>query len=138
MKIKINGEEYGLNWGFGAIRICCDLLDCEYEKVIEMVLGAGNYTVLERSKAISTFILSAIKNYGNIHNTETDVNFAQIEAYRDDTPQEEFKKITEDIMKANIMGKTYGSYLGLSTEPEDKTAAKKKSPSQKSASSSTK
>jgi hypothetical protein len=129
MKIKINDKEYGLNWGFGAIRIACDLLDCDYEKMIEMVLGVGDYKVLERSKAISTFILAAIQNYANINNTDSDVSFYQVEAWRDTLEPGDQIKLNEDILKSHIMGKTYGSYLGIST---DATASKKKSRSQKS------
>ena len=132
MKIKINDKEYGLHWGLGAIRIFCDLMGCEYEQGMDMILGAGDYNILQRTKAVSTMVLAAVQNYANIYNTEADVTFPQVEAYRDDTPPEKFKLISDDFMNANILGKTYRSYLGLSEEPAD-TKSKKKSPSQKSA-----
>lgn len=137
MKISINDKEYGLHWGFGAIRLFCDKMECEYEPAMDMILGGGDYTILQRTKALSTMILCAIENYANIHNTDADVTFQQVEAFRDDTPKAEFQKVLDNFMDANIMGSTYRAYLGISTEPAT-TASKKKSPSQKSASSSTK
>jgi hypothetical protein len=97
-----------------------------------MVLGAGEYKVLERSKAVTTFILAAAQNYANLNNTDFDINFFQVEAWRDNATDAQKLDLNQDIMQSNIMGKTYGSYLGIAAETPVKTS-KKKSVSQKSA-----
>lgn len=128
MKINLNDKEYGLHWGFGAIRIFCDAMECEYEAGMDMILGAGDYTILKRTKAVSMMVFAAIQNYANINDTDiSGLTFSKIEAYRDDTPQNEFKKVMDDFMGANILGNTYRSYLGLTEETPSTTKKKLRS-----------
>lgn len=131
MKLSINKKDYGLQWGMGAIRLFCDKMDCEFEQGLEMILGGGTYTVLQRTKAVSTMVLCAIENYCRLNDETFDVTFFQIEDYRDNTSQEKFKLIMDDFTSSMILGNTISSYLGIVPE-ENKEVSKKKSRSLKS------
>lgn len=114
MKIKINGNEYSLHWGMGALRLFCESTGYEFEKGVEIVAGLGEYSVLERTKAVVTMILCAAKNYANINGLDiSNLNFYQVEAYRDATPREEFQKVMDDFTNSMLNGKTMAETLGF-------------------------
>lgn len=131
MKIKVNGKERGLHWGMGALRLYCEETGYSFEKGIEIVCGFGDTGILERTKAVCIMLLSAIRNYGNIHNEDTeDVTFFHIEAFRDETSQPEFQKIMDDFTNSMLNGKTIAETLGIvpdqTNQPKKNTKASTK------------
>lgn len=136
MKIKINDKEYGLSWGMGCLRLFCDEMGCDLEPGLELVMGLGEYTGLERSKSVPMLILCAIKNYAYVNREEIpDVTFEQIEAYRDYTQAAEFQLIVNDFFASMLQGQTVAERFGITTDTSEATEkAKKKSVSAKKSS----
>lgn len=135
MKIKINDKEYGLSWGMGCLRLFCDEMGCDLEPGLEMIVGGGDHTGYQRSKSVTAIILAAIKNYAYINREPIpDVTIWELEAYRDNTPVDEFAKITEDFMGSMLQGRTINEIFGRDVKSEATEKAKKKSVSAKKSS----
>lgn len=125
MKINLNGREYGLHYGFGAIRIVCEKTNYPVEKVIELVTGIGDYTWLDRQTASNDLLLAAIKNYAAINNIEIEFpTFGQIEQFRDELSPELASQIKDGFMSSMLNGKTMAEILGQPI-PEKKSPTKK-------------
>lgn len=126
MKININGNEYGLSWGMGCLRLFCDELKCELDDGLAMVLNAGEYSVLERTKAVAVLVLSAAKNYSYVHRLDQpDLTTWDIELFRD-TEYDKFQLITSDFLASTIQGETVSKRFGIDTEPAGEPIKKEK------------
>lgn len=107
MKLTINDKEYGLQWGMGAIIIYCDTLDCDIEGLDKAITSP---TEIERVKAITTLILSAIQNWCEIpeNHTDFDLTYKKLEIWLDEAPQDEYNAILANWKASKIHGKTIG------------------------------
>lgn len=124
MKITIKGNEYGLQWGMGAIELYCDAMDCEIEGLDKVYMPNR-----EQGKALTNLILAGLKNHAELNNEDMPVTYRELQAWIDDTEQDTFKAVMDDWNKSKYLGKTISSYL--IGEPEE-GSAKKKSRSVKS------
>lgn len=131
MKIKINGSEHGLSWGMGCLRLFCDELKCELDDGLAMVLNAGDYSVLDRTKAVAVLVLSAAKNHAYVNRLDQpDITTWDIELYRD-TEYEAFQAITNDFLASTIQGETVSKRFLIEAPTEPGKKAKKKQASVK-------
>src|SRR5258708_7800241 len=106
MKLTINGKEYGLQWGLGAIELYLDKMDCDLTG-LELITTLNKY----QPKAILTLVLSALQNYADIHNTPMDVTYSQLQVWTDDVPQKDFDAIIDDWKASKYFGKTIAEHL---------------------------
>lgn len=113
----------------GCLRLFCDELKCELDDGLAMVLNAGDYSVLERTKAVAVLVLSAAKNYAYVNRLDQpDLTTWDIELFRDNE-YEKFQLITDDFLASTIQGETVSKRFGIDTEPVNETAKKiKKKP----------
>lgn len=125
MKLEINGKEYPLQWGMGALEMFCDALDCEIMG-IDKALAPGR----EQVKYLTTLIMAAIKNGAEAESyyDEVGVSYRQLQKYLDEAPDNTLRDIIEDFKRSKYFGKTMASYLF--GEEEETNAPKKKSPSE--------
>lgn len=125
MKLEINGKEYPLQWGMGALEMFCDALDCEIGD-IDKAFTDGK----QQSKYLTTLILAALKNGAEAESyyDEIGVNYRQLQKFIDEAPDGTLADILEDFKRSKYFGKTMASYLFREDEVED--TAKKKSPSE--------
>lgn len=131
MKIEINGKEYGLQWGLGAVEIYCDNMGCDVDGLDKAIASEKQ---IERQKAITTLILAAIQNECELNGQPFDINYRQLQKWLTDAPQDTFNNIIEDWKKSMYYGKTIGEwYFGeVSTETSQPAQKKRKSASVKS------
>lgn len=126
MNLTINNKEYGLQWGMGAIELYCDAMNCDIDG-IDMVTTVCR----EQPKAIVTLILSALRNYAELHNQTLDVSYRQLQVWLDESEQKTFNEIMENFKNSKYFGKTIAEYLfGQVADPTP--SLKKKSRSVKS------
>lgn len=136
MKIEINGNEYGLHWGMPALGEMCEMLDIPLETCTELMIGSGDHSPFKRAKASATAIFCAMRHYARLNRlSDPDVTIYDVENYCDITPVETFSKIRNDFTNSMINGRVVGDLLGLT--PTVEKQVKKKSPSTKRSSSST-
>jgi len=132
MKLKIEGAEYGLQWGMGAIEIYCDRIGCDVDGLDKAIFSDKE---IEKQKAITTLILAAIQNYCELHEIEFDLTYRKLQQWLSDAPQNTFNEIINDWKKTMYLGKTIGEWY-FGEAPAD--VPKKKSASVKSSKSVTK
>lgn len=126
MKIKINGNEYGLHWGMPALGDMCETLDITIETCIELIVGGGEHTPFKRAKASAVAILCAMNHYARLNRLEApDVTIYEVENYCDVAQREEFNKIREDFSNSMINGRLVSEVLGLTSAPVQKEVKKK-------------
>lgn len=125
MKLEINGKEYPLQWGMGALEMFCDALDCEIDD-IDKALNPGK----DQNKYLTTLILSALKNGADAESyyEEVGVSYRQLQRFLDEAPSSTLPEIMEDFKRSKYFGKTIASYLF--GEEEEEEGPKKKSPSE--------
>lgn len=127
MKIKLKGNEYGLHWGLGALRIFCETTGLDIDKGIEIVAGLGEHNYLERTAATNNLIWAAVKNYGNIHEIDvSEVRYIDVELYSDETSVEVFQLVKDDFMHSMFNGKSMAEILGVNL-PQKADVKQKKS-----------
>lgn len=125
MKLTINGKEYGLQWGLGAIEIFCDTHNCDVEGIEAAITSTR---AIDKLKAINNLTLSAIQNWCELNNIDFNLNYRQFQNWLSDQPQETGNNIIADWKRSRINGKTIGEfYFG---ELPSETTTKKKTPSQ--------
>jgi len=127
MKLKIEGTEYGLQWGMGAIEIYCDKMDCDLEG-LDKIITINRH----QAKAITSLILSAIENWCEINDITCNISYRKLQAFLSELDQSEYTAIMEDFSKSKYLGKTIRYYFSGEDEPVNTTTQKKSSPSAKS------
>jgi len=132
MKLKIEGTEYGLQWGMGAIEIYCDRMGCDVDGLDKAIFSDKE---IEKQKAITTLILAAIQNYCELHEIEFNLSYRKLQQYLSDAPQNTFNEIINDWKKTMYLGKTIGEWYFGEAPVDD---PKKKSVLGKSSKSATK
>jgi hypothetical protein len=128
MKIKINGNEYGLAWGMPCLADVCERLDFPIEKVIDLICGFGEYSAIERSKATAYCVLCAIDHYAKLKREEKpDITIEEVWQYVDETPQDKFQLVKNDFTDSMINGRKVWEILNMSNPfpaPEQKKSPK--------------
>lgn len=115
MKININGNEYGLCWGIGAIEIYCDTMNCDIDGLDKAVISEKE---IEKLKAINILVLSAIQNWCELNDVEFDLTYRKFQQWLSDAPQQTANSIMNDWKASKYMGKTIGEYyFGELPEP---------------------
>ena len=117
MNITINGNEYQLQWGMGAIELYCEKMDCDIDG-LSLIDNAPSQK--ESAKAIVTLVLSAIQNGCELAGNPFAVTYRQLQAAFDEMPQDEFKLILDDFTKSKYLGKTILEHLSASVVESDK------------------
>jgi hypothetical protein len=108
MKITINGKEYGLQWGLGAIELYCDHVGCDVD---DLELAIGSSKSIDRTKAICTLTTCAIQNWCELNDITFDVTYRKFQAWLNEQPQETANDIITDWKKSMYFGKTIGEHL---------------------------
>lgn len=128
MKIKINGNEYGLHWGMPCLADVCERLNCPIEKVIDLICGFGDYSAVERSKTTAYCVLCAIDHYAKLNRLDKpDIIIEDVWAYMDETPAEAFQLVKNDFTNSMINGRKIWEILNIpnpTPEPEQKKSLK--------------
>ncbi len=107
MEITVQGKNYPLQWGMGAIEIYCDMLECGIEGLSMVDSG----TPLEMQKAISTLIFAAAKNGCDVYDIPFDLTMPKLKARLDEMEQEKFAEIMADFTNSKYLGKTRLEHL---------------------------
>lgn len=123
MKLTINGKEYGLQWGMGAIEIFCDTMDCDVDGLEKAI---SSERAIDKLKAINTLSLAAIQNWCELNDVDFDLNYRQFQNWLSDQPQDIGNNIIADWKASRIAGKTIGEYY-FGELPPDSELKKKKS-----------
>lgn len=121
MKITINNNEHGLQWGMGAIEIFCDTLECDIPELFEKISDPG----INGNKAVTVLLLAGLQNYAELHDEPFMVSYRQVQAWIDETG--DLAKVLADFSNSNYLGKTVASYFMPATEAEIAPVVKKKS-----------
>lgn len=130
MKIKLNGNEYGLHWGMPALGEMCEILDITFETCIELIIGAGIHSPFKRAKASAVALLCAIRHYARLNRLEPpDVTVYDLENYADVTDPAELMLVKEDFQQSMINGRKIADILNIPSGASE--PVKKKSPSTK-------
>lgn len=124
MKINLNGNEYGLHWGMGAIRIVCEKTGFTVEKVIELVAGIGDHPTMQRNLTTCDFLIAAIRNYNAINGTTGEPTFEQVEQFNDEATPEIADPIMKDWISSMLRGRTVAEMIGVPV-PEKKSLPEK-------------
>lgn len=122
MKLEINGNQYGLQWGTGAFEIACEKLNMS---VNEVLLGVAD------NKVILTLAYSAIQNWYELQD-ETNVlpfSYRQFQAWLDEQDQQVAADIVKDFYKSKYEGKVmedrYNELIELLNQNNPEAAKKK-------------
>lgn len=126
MKLDINGKEYPLQWGMGALEMFCDALDCEISG-LDKALMPGK----DQNRYLTTLILAAVKNGAEAesYNEDVGVSYRQLQHFLDEAPDNTLRDILEDFKRSKYFGKTIAAHLALDLAPSE-GGSKKKSPSE--------
>lgn len=108
MTIKINGKEYGLQWGLGAIELYCDQMNCDVD---DLELAIGSPKSIDRTKAICLLTTCAIQNWCELNGVTFDITYRKFQDWLTEQPQETANNIIEDWKKSMYFGKTIGEHL---------------------------
>lgn len=129
MKLTINEKEFPLQWGFGAIEMFCDTLDCEVAD-IDKAFTPGK----DQIRFLTTLIHCALKNGADVENyfDAFEVSYRQLQKFLDDAPQDTVANIIEDFKKSKYLGKTvavhmFGELEEAETGNPEEDSVKKKS-----------
>ncbi len=128
MKLTINGIEYGLQWGMGAIEIYCDKMNCDIGGLDAAIMSDR---VIDKLKAINTLTLAAIQNWCELNDVDFNLNYREFQNWISDQPQDTGNKIIEDWKATKFMGRTIAEHYFGEIPPET-DLKKKKRPSAKS------
>lgn len=130
MKVTINENEYGLQWGLGALEI--------YQEAMESSLGVSlgmeealDLAVMknrDQTKALVHLALAGMRNYAEVNDLSFDLNYRKLQAWASEAEQKEWDAVIEDFTKSKFFGRTISEVLGGTTES---TSTKKKSASAK-------
>jgi hypothetical protein len=131
MKVTINENEYGLQWGLGALEI--------YQEAMEASLGVSlgmeealDLAVMknrDQTKALVNLALAGMRNYAEVNDLSFDLTYRKLQAWASEAEQKEWDAVIEDFTKSKFFGRTISEVLGGTTEDTSKT--KKKSASAK-------
>lgn len=131
MKVTINENEYGLQWGLGALEI--------YQEAMESSLGVSlgmeealDLAVMknrDQTKALVNLALAGMRNYAEVNDLSFDLTYRKLQAWASEAEQKEWDAVIEDFTKSKFFGRTISEVLGGTTESTSTT--KKKSASAK-------
>lgn len=128
MKVTINGAEYGLQWGLGALQIASDELDVSQEMILDSLFLKSR----EQQKSVVNLVLAGIRNWGLCQTPQVhiELTYWQLLAFASDSEQGVWDSILDDFLKSKLHGQTILEALGLDITPEvveGAPVAKKKS-----------
>lgn len=129
MKLTINGKEYGLQWGLGAIEIYCDTMNCDIAGLDQAIVSER---LIDKLKAINTLTLAAIQNWCELKDIDFDLNYRSFQSWVSEQPQEIANQIIDDWKASKYLGKTIGEYYFGELPPETTTKKKKQPQLEKS------
>lgn len=121
MKINIGGQERGLQFGFGAVEIYCETMDCDLKG-----LDYIGTECKEQPRAIGTIIYAALVNYADLNDELVDFSVRKVQLWLDELPQAGFEAIMEDFRKSKFLGKAIEQHFADSIDVEDDTTKSKK------------
>src|SRR5690606_25777685 len=131
MVLTINGKDFPLHWGLGALEMFCDAMECDLNEGLDIALNVSVAKVKgqDQHKYIVNLILAAIKNGADAEHFSDDVgvSYRQLQKFLDDAPANTLSDILDDFAKSRIFGRTIAEYL-FGSEPEEQES-EKKSPS---------
>lgn len=129
MKLTINGKEYGLHWGLGAIEIYCDTMNCDIDGLDKAIISER---VIDKLKAINNLTLAAIQNWCELKEIDFDLTYRGFQSWLSEQSQSIADNIIADWKQSNIAGKTVAEYYFGELPPETTPKKKKQLPSVKS------
>lgn len=107
MKLTINGKEYGLQWGMGAIEIYCDTMNCDIDGLDKALIAERT---IDKQKALNTLVLAAIQNWCELNDIDFNLNYRTFQNWLSEQPQNTADSIINDWKASTIYGKTIGEY----------------------------
>lgn len=125
MKVVINGVEYGLEWGLGALELASDELDVSQDMIIDSLMLKSK----EQQKTVVNLVLAAIRFWGLCQTpaVTVDLNYWQLLKFASDAPQKVWDDIINDFLHSKIHGQTILEAIGVAPITEEQPVAKKKS-----------
>lgn len=115
MNLIINDKTYPLRWGFAAMEIYCDKLDCDLPDIEK---GLASPKLIERTRAIYNLTVAAIECGCKQHGMICDIDYDTFSQWLDSQTQEVAESIVEDWKKSYFFGKTVAEYFFGEIEPE--------------------
>lgn len=134
MNLEINGKEYPLQFGMGAIEMYCDKMDCDVDD-IDTHMGSSNK--VNQLRAINNLTLCAIQNGCELAKPEIkfDVTYREFQAWLDEQPTSTINNIISHWKDTKTLGvkvsEYYDNEFSEEIEGEAKKVTKKKSQSAK-------
>lgn len=129
MKVTINENEYGLQWGLGAIEIYTEAM----ERATGLSLGMEEALDLaimknkDQFKALINLALAGFQNYAEVNELFFDLTYRKVQAWVSDAPQEEWDAVIDDFKKSKFLGRSIEEALGMAPVAEGAGKPKKKS-----------
>lgn len=127
MNLKINGKDYPLQFGIGAIEIYCDKMDCDIEDIDAQIFSKRT---IDKLRAINTLALCALQNGCESANPviKFDLTYRDFQNWLDTQDQDVANQIIAHWKKSKTLGiKVSEYYFGelMPDELESETPKKK-------------
>lgn len=118
MKLKLNGNEYELNFGLGAFEIAEERLSMSMEEIMMR---------LNDSKVFNNFVYSALLNAIRIKDDTAKEPFGYYEFldYINELEADVNNELTKAILSTTFRGKTFSEMLGIEIEEPKKEQKKR-------------
>lgn len=121
MKLTINGKEYGLQWGMGALEIYMDTMGfTAVADALDTVMMPNK----DQDRATLNLFMGALQNYAEINELPFDLTYRKLQAWLDESDEGTVQAISKDFFQSKYLGRTMYDHFGIvetpSTEPEKK------------------
>lgn len=127
MKVTINENEYGLQWGLGALEIYQEAMEDSLgvSLGIEEALDLAVMKNRDQMKALVQLALAGMRNYAEVNDLPFDLNYRKVQAWASEAEQKEWDAVIEDFTKSRFFGRTIAEALSGNTTEETPKVKKK-------------